>query len=331
MLNSIGLFVIALGLILLAAVLFTNGVEWLGKHLGLSEGGVGSVLAAVGTALPETIIPLVAILWIGGPDAMDVGVGAIVGAPFMLATLTLPLTGIWVMFLSAMKQRRNAFEIARGVALTDLGYFLPVFSVALAASFVPVRTVRFLAGVVLLGVYLHYLKSILAQGEPIDAPVGPLYFARWMARPPMWGVSFQIAVSLALMITGAHIFVDAVGSIAPMMGVPPLVLSLILTPIATELPEKFNSLVWISQKKDTLAIGNITGAMVFQGTVPVSIGLFFTPWKLGHASLVCVILALSATLFYFMLLKTVGLWRPWHLAAGALLYAGFVVYVRAGL
>jgi hypothetical protein len=55
-------FGLALAAILVAASLFTNAVEILGARLGLQQGGVGSVLAAVGTALPETIIPIVAIL-----------------------------------------------------------------------------------------------------------------------------------------------------------------------------------------------------------------------------------------------------------------------------
>src|SRR4026208_289758 len=49
---------VALVIILLAAELFTNGIEWFGHKLNLAEGAVGSVLAAVGTALPGTVIPL---------------------------------------------------------------------------------------------------------------------------------------------------------------------------------------------------------------------------------------------------------------------------------
>ena len=55
-------FGFALAAILVAASLFTNAVEILGARLGLQQGAVGSVLAAVGTALPETMIPVVAIL-----------------------------------------------------------------------------------------------------------------------------------------------------------------------------------------------------------------------------------------------------------------------------
>jgi len=80
--------------ILLGAEVFTNGVEWLGKRLGLGAGATGSVLAAIGTAMPETVVPVVAIVFTNSVKADDIGVGAILGAPFMLATLVMLLIGV---------------------------------------------------------------------------------------------------------------------------------------------------------------------------------------------------------------------------------------------
>src|SRR3954467_12002582 len=94
--------VVAFVAILVAAELFTNGIEWFGHKLNLAEGVVGSVLAAVGTALPETMIPLVAILLTSQSGTADqdaahaIGVGAILGAPFMLSTLAMFVTGVGV-------------------------------------------------------------------------------------------------------------------------------------------------------------------------------------------------------------------------------------------
>src|SRR5438477_3254142 len=86
--------------ILFGAELFTNGIEWFGKKLELAEGAVGSVLAAVGTALPETMIPIIAILFSGNAAANQIGIGAILGAPFMLSTLAMFVTGIAVILVS---------------------------------------------------------------------------------------------------------------------------------------------------------------------------------------------------------------------------------------
>ena len=83
----------ALVIILIGAQLFTNGVEWVGEGFGLSEGAVGSVLAAIGTALPETSLPIVAIIGGGHANSEEIGIGAILGAPFMLSTLAIGVLG----------------------------------------------------------------------------------------------------------------------------------------------------------------------------------------------------------------------------------------------
>src|SRR5438093_7719875 len=88
------LLAVAFVVILAGSELFTNGVEWVGEGFGLSEGMVGSVLAAVGTALPETILPFVAILGGGHVEGKEIGIGAIVGAPFMLSTLAMVVLGL---------------------------------------------------------------------------------------------------------------------------------------------------------------------------------------------------------------------------------------------
>ncbi len=94
--TEILLLIISLLTILVSAEIFTNSIEVLGKKLSLSQAVVGSILAAVGTALPETILPFVAILLHGGDVGRHIGMGAILGAPFMLATLAFFLVGIAV-------------------------------------------------------------------------------------------------------------------------------------------------------------------------------------------------------------------------------------------
>src|SRR5665647_655976 len=83
---SVLCLLIALAIILASAELFTNGVEWFGRRYELGEGAVGSILAAVGTALPETLVPIGASVCTGGAGADDGGVGAMLCARFMLAS-----------------------------------------------------------------------------------------------------------------------------------------------------------------------------------------------------------------------------------------------------
>ena len=104
----------------------------------------------------------------------------------------------------------------------------------------------------------------------------------------------QVGIALALIIGGAQLFIHAVDDVARSFDVSPLAFSLLVAPIATELPEKFNSVLWVRRRKDTLALGNMTGAMVFQSSFPVTIGLLLTPWHLEAQALVAAIIALVA-------------------------------------
>jgi cation:H+ antiporter len=321
----------ALLMVLASAHLFTNGVEWLGKRLGFSHGIIGSILAGVGTALPETIIPVIAILFSSGePTHRDIGMGAILGAPFMLTTLTIPLVGAALLGFAALKRRKPVFHLNPAFIRLDLTYFLIGYSLAMTAALVPVSGLRYLIALFLLFLYGHYiwrLQRLDRQHAADDDDIPPLIFWRRRSTPPMAIILLQVVCGLGGIIAGAHVFVDAVEAAAAALAVPPLLLSLLVTPVATELPEKFNSLIWIFQRKDALAVANITGAMVFQSTFPVAVGLVGTPWQLdwhGWATSLC---ALTAASVYLTLLIRQRTWHPWQLVLGAALYIGFAAAV----
>lgn len=296
---SVVYLVIALGLILLAAELFTNAIEWFGKHLNISEGAVGSIFAAVGTALPETSIPVVAFI-AGGAGNSEAGVGAILGAPMMLSTLAMFVTGAAILVFARQRRRTTEIRADYKVVGRDLRWFFLVYLMALAAVFIPYRPAKLaIAGVLLIcyGWYV-YLTMTCEDCENAEGEMRPLHFSRRASRPKMRFVIVQLAVSLAAIIFGARMFVENVTIVSAAVGISALVLSVIITPIATELPEKFNSVTWVRHKKDTLALGNITGAMVFQSSVLPAIGIFCTGWsveELGPAGIGSIVVALLAT------------------------------------
>ena len=313
-----------LGIILLAAESFTNGVEWLGHKLRLGDGAVGSVLAAVGTALPETLIPVIAFFGGQTEELADIGIGAILGAPFMLATLAFFISGLTVLLT---RRRNQPLRIDTGVVRRDLGFFLAAYVLAVLTSFLPEGISRHGVVLVLLALYIWYLMMTLlrSRGKHEAAQPAPLYLARSAAPPSLVAVLAQIGVALAALVWGAHGFVEAVQAVAKAAGWPVLVLSLIITPIATELPEKFNSVVWLRQGKDTLALGNITGAMVFQSSVIPALGIAMTPWRLDSLALTSALLAVGAAMMpYLSLLRRGGI-RPTTLLCGGLFYAVFLL------
>ena len=329
------LLLVALGIILLGATVFTNGLEWFGKKMQLSDGAVGSIFAAVGTALPETLVPIIAILFGSKTSGHQIGVGAIIGAPFMLGTLAMFISGLAVIM---NRHKRDDYPIMRvdtQVMRRDMVYFLTLYSLAIGATFVPSHPViKIFLALLLVLLYGNYVLQTL-RGKPDheveESDLDPCYFAPRSHDPHLAIIGCQVIGSLLLIVWGSYIFVDKVQIISINMGISPFILSMIIAPIATELPEKFNSVIWIRKGKDTLAIGNITGAMVFQGSVITAIGILMTEWQLDTAALITVALTFASVgLAYCQILLRRHL-TPGTLLAGGSFYFVFIVLILTGI
>ncbi len=335
MLNWI-LLLVALGIILLGATVFTNGLEWFGKKMNLSDGAVGSIFAAVGTALPETLVPIIAILFGSKAAGHEIGVGAIIGAPFMLGTLAFCISGVAVMLNRRKREDYPVMRVDTMVMRRDMEYFLALYALAIAATFLGGHPVikTFIALVLFLIYGGYVLKTLRCENNSChvveEADLDPCYFAPKSHDPHMAIIVTQVLGSLLLIVWGSYIFVEKVQIISLQLGISPFVLAMIIAPIATELPEKFNSVIWINKGKDTLAIGNITGAMVFQGSVITAIGIMMTEWQLNPAALLTVALTFASVGMAYLQIR----WKK-HLTPGTLLvgggfYLAFIVLVVTG-
>ncbi len=366
--TNIILFIASFALILIGCEFFTNAVEWLGKKLNIAEGAVGSILAAIGTALPETLVPLIAIIFVGGTAGEEIGVGAILGSPFMLATLALFVTGLAV-FIYRRRRKKGSLSIDGGLIRRDLMFFLVAYTIAALTAFVPEEHgwVRWIVGCSLIPLYIYYTWVTLRTGESCaESDCKDLYLhqgwdrlngkgpskalasnsapenedrmnnEQWVSvhrdEPNLPLVLIQLFLGLTGIILGAIVFVDQVEALAAVAGISAIILALIIAPIATELPEMFNSYLWVKGGKDTYAIGNITGAMVFQSCFPVTIGVLLTSWHIdlseptGVLMAVSILIALlSASILY--LRATATELKPSALLLGGAFYVVFIALV----
>lgn len=335
------LLVIALVIILGGAELFTNGVEWVGEGFGLSEGAVGSVLAAIGTALPETILPFVAIVFGHGSSGDAIGIGAILGAPVMLTTLAMFALGLTVVVYSRKGKRMPHLAHDSGVMRQDLLYFLAMFGLASLAGLIHVRALHYCLVVVLIVGYGFYVKRhFAAPGEAeleaeATGEVKPLrlwHLLKRTGKPSIAASLSQTFLGVGLIVGASDIFVHSISDISVRLGVSQLAVTLLIAPVATELPEALNaSFFWARRGKDVLALGNITGAMVFQATFPVALGLAFTPWKLDLTAGVAAAVALLAAGILYLTVRLRGRLTGALLLFQGLLWVGYVIFVLARL
>jgi len=303
--------------ILIAAEVFTNALEHLGQRLKISEGVTGSLFAAVGTAMPETMVPVLAV--VAGTDDLAVnhaiGVGAIIGAPLMLSTLAFFLMGAAA--LGNRGFRGPIMPEPRGMK-RDLDFFLVAFLLAGVGLLPPAGwayggLVRGGLAVALVLLYLYYVvltlrssAGLVEEGHGTTADE-PMFLCRIGLPDVMPVVLLQIVLGFALLVGGAKAFIHSVEQLSALLAVSALILSLLIIPVATELPEKVNSILWIRRRKDTLAVGNLTGAMVFQGTLLPALGLLSTPWQPAPPVVLAIVLTMVA-----------ALWLRWHLTHGGI-------------
>jgi cation:H+ antiporter len=323
----------ALVIILLGAEAFTNSLEHFGARLGISEGVTGSVFAAIGTALPETMVPLFAILLGTGSEIVrhEVAVGAILGAPLLLATVAFFLVGI---FAARSRGWYGALNPEPTGFARDLVWFNWAFFIGVLATFVPSNWpgVRELMALTLVGMYVVYLTlTIRASRDLVDDGHGteadhPLYSTKIGLPDNLLIILFQLGCGLGLIMLGAKGFVYGIEHLAPRWGISALTLSLLIVPVATELPEKVNSILWIRRGRDTLAVGNLTGAMMFQGSLLPAVGIMLTAWVPQQEILMGMAMTLVAGTYLTWIVRK-GTVKPIHLVFNGLCYLVFVLSI----
>jgi cation:H+ antiporter len=309
------------GLILIVAAseLFTNAVEWAGFRMKLARGATGSLLAALGTSLPETVVPIVALV-AGQPSAASVATGAVLGSAFLLLAVGTGVTAFAVL----MRRSRRRLEPDAGQVRRDLGVFIAGFSVVLVAIVLP-RPARIVLAIGLLVAYALYVRATLLGGVPAEEMPEPLHLVRWRSgQPPTAVITIQLLGAVAILIVGSDLFVTALNEVASSLHTNPLTLALIVIPVATELPETLNSVLWVRSGDDGLAFGNVAGSAAFQACVLGFIGLTFTPWRPDLNGVLSGLFTLGIAVYLLVLLRHGSAHGRWLLLAGVP-WVGYVI------
>jgi len=346
--------------IYLACEWFVNAVEWLGVRWKMGTLAIGTVLAAIGTALPESVVTLVAVTLGHSEQSKDIGVGAAMGGPLALATIAYGVTG-W-MLLSRRRTLRAKSAPAQvrvgvggapgagtgagagdpatagsipdvdpmaGVDLRGLAgdqtWFLCIFAVKVSLGLVAFAIKPWL-GLLFFAAYAVYVvREMRADADAhSDADLEPLKLQPNRETPAGWAVAVQTVGTLAIIFVASQLFVAQLEWAGPALGLPAAVTALLLSPIATELPEVMNAVIWVRQGKTHLALANISGAMMIQATVPSGLGLLFTPWRFDGALLLSGLVTMAA-IIYLLALTRYRRFTAGRLALAGAFYGVFAV------
>jgi len=318
--------------IYLACEWFVNAVEWLGARLKVGPVAVGTVLAAIGTALPESVVTLVAVAFGAGDDRKDLGVGAAMGGPLVLSTVAYAVVGVMVFLVARSATAR--VDLLRDVDIPrlarDQSWFLVIFVFKFALGLVAFAIKPWLGVLFFVAYIAFFIKELREEGVAQSDDLEPLKLQPRAATPATWAVFAQTVVTLAIIYVASQLFVDQLEWVGPKLGIAPTVIALLLSPIATELPEIMNAVIWIRQRKISLALANISGAMMIQATVPSGIGIIFTSWKFDAPLVLSGVITLLAVAYLYLALRM--RWSsPVMFASAGLLYGVFVIGLLAGL
>ena len=305
MLVAFALLLAAAVAIYLSCEFFVNGIEWVGHRFGVSQTATGSVLAAFGTALPESVVTFVAVVFGKSPAETDLGVGAAIGGPLALSTLAYAVVGL--VFITSAGTRSSGLFTADTThrLINDQQWFLSIFMVKIVLGLIAFAVKPWL-GLVFLAAYALYVRQELQRtgdAESDHETLEPLRIRRTDRNPAaVWAV-LQTAGAVVVIFLASQLFVHQLAIIGPALGIPAQLVALLLSPIATELPEILNAIIWVRQGKQNLALANISGAMMIQATIPSALGLFFTPWLLGHALIWAAVITLLSIIGLYLLLR----------------------------
>lgn len=314
--------------IYVACEYFVNGVEWVGHKLAVGQQATGSILAAFGTALPESVITFVAVAFGTSAAQKALGVGAALGGPLVLATIAYGVVGLTL--IASHRHLRDADNV-RGVLKHlshDQGWFLVIFIGKATLGLVAFAYKPWLGVLFLVAYGAYFWKVMRGEQEADEGTPEPLKFRPRKDVPETWTAITQTVAALVVIFAASRLFVDQLDALGPLLGIKPQTLALLLSPIATELPETLNAVIWVRQGKYRLALANISGSMMIQATVPTALGLFFTRWMFDGSLILSAGITLAAIAVMFFAFRR-GVISRVLLASMTAFYALFAVLLVA--
>jgi len=290
---DLGLSVLALVVLSLAATQFITGAARIATLLGASPLFIGAVLLGVGTSLPDGLVSTFA----AADGEGGLALGNVIGSNTFNISVVLGAAAILIPVTIAIGTlKREALISAGAVALF------------LAFAFIGLGTVT---GLILLA--LVPVAFWVIRGNPPDPSE-----ATGDTESMSTGLEIlRVVLGLAFTVGASRVLVDSAGGLATEAGISQAIIGLTLVAIGTSLPELAVSIQAARKGELDLLIGNVLGSNLINSLLIGGVIGVITPATIEIGSLAAagwLMLGLTVIATFFLATgRTLVRWEGWAL------------------
>ena len=281
----------ALALIIVGAMLLTDGSTALAARFRVPEFIVGLTIVAVGTSMPELTVSFISAL--NGESAM--AIGNVVGSNIFNIFAILGVCSVFSPILFTKTNIRRDIPICIGASLA-----------LLVATFIN-HDISRLEGILLLVAYVVMIILTIRAERRTQMLNTAATEENDNTKPmPAWRIPVWILLGLGGLIWGGDLFVDSASAIASALGVPKSTIAITLVAGGTSLPELASSLVAIFKGRASLALGNVLGSNIANILLILGLCGSITPLSMGDVTQFDIYVVLAAAALVMVSALVIG-------------------------
>ncbi len=314
--------VLSLITVFAASLLFVNSIEYLAGKMGWSSSFTGSVVTPLFTSIPELFIFLIAVFTYSHDKGYEIGIGAIIGEPFITSTLS-----YFLVLLSLLASYFAGKTLSRGFAVSRQ-MRIPYFLIAVLFPWIIIPGIfhsmylQYAMGCAYLVSYVAYVWLVRRERPASMVETGEeAYFARLFGNP-VYSL-LQILLAVLGLYFGSTLLVSSISQISSPQPGSALSLSILLIPMATAIPETIAGMIWAFAGKNDLAVGALVGENVLYATFYPGFSLLIVPWSLNLTAAIGIIGTALASAMYFAFVRRGRI--PVYVLSFGLVF--FIVYI----
>ena len=308
---TIILFVLGIAFLVKGGGWFVDGAVDIAHKFNMSELLIGATVVSIGTTLPEVLVSAQAAL----QGNAGISYGNAIGSIICNTSL---ISAILIAVMPSKVEKRS-------LILPTIAFFLAAAFYSLTAYLA--GTFSRTTGIILLMMFVAYLIISVKNSQDDQNTETVKTESKYS-----WLFLLGGAVLIAL---GAKLVVDNGTIIAEFLGVPSSVIGLTVVALGTSLPEMTTAITSLVKGHNSLSIGNVIGANIFNLTLVSGTAITISPFDLPcdkiingmNASLIAdipVMITVMLMLCLPVLIK--GKTYRWQGVLLLIIYAGFCGY-----